>query len=245
MTVDLLVFGAHPDDVELSCGGLVARSTAQGHVVHIVDLTRGELATNGTPAVRAVEAAAAAEVLGVAQRGNLGLPDGGLRGADDNQLRSLVATVRRIQPRIVLGPWAEARHPDHAAAATLVADACFWAGVRNRWPDLGPPHRLTHRWHYGQRRDPRPDFVVDITAFADTKRRAIDCYASQFRAEGARQTLINDPLGVGAFEARDRYWGASIGVEHGEPYVLNGPVPVPDPVAYFAHQSPQAFGPYR
>lgn len=244
MTVDLLVFGAHPDDIELSCGGLCALASSRGQTVHLVDLTRGELATNGTPALRAQEAAAAAEILG-AERHNLGLPDGGLHPHDEGQLRAVVAILRQLRPKIALGPFSDARHPDHATTSALVTAACFFAGVRNQWPHLGAPHRPAHLWHYGQRHDPRPDFVVDITAVADVKRAAIDCHASQFRASGARQTLINGPLGVGAFLARDRYWGASIGVEHGEPYVYHGPIPVPDPVTHFASAPPQAFGPRR
>jgi len=246
VTIDLLVFGAHPDDIELSCGGLVALAATRGQSVQLVDLTRGELATNGTPEVRAVEAAAAAEVLGVT-RCNLGLPDGGLRPTDEGQLREVVAVIRRWRPRLALGPLADARHPDHAAAAELVSQGCFWAGVRRKWPHLGAAHRPNHLWRYGQRHDPGPDFVVDISAVVDAKRRAIACYASQFSGSSAdvRATLINGPLGVGAFEVRDRYWGASIGVEHGEPYVLNGPVPLPDPVAHFAGVAAPAFWPRR
>ncbi|MEM6931746.1 MAG: bacillithiol biosynthesis deacetylase BshB1, partial [Myxococcota bacterium] len=168
MSIDLLAIGAHPDDLELSCGGLVALATSRGQTVHLVDLTRGELATNGTPELRATEAAAAAEVLG-AVRHNLGLPDGGLRPDDEAQLRAVVAVLRQLRPHIALGPWPDARHPDHMAASALVTAGCFWAGVRNQWPHLGAPHRPRHLWQYGQRHDPRPDFVVDISAVAATK----------------------------------------------------------------------------
>lgn len=230
----MLAIGPHPDDVDLSCGGWLAAASGRGQRVVVVDLTRGERATNGTPEGRAAEAAAAAEILG-AEREQLGLPDCGLRADDPEQTEALVAVIRRHRPRLVLAPWVEARHPDHAAAGRLAERAVFLAGV-GRF-QAGAPHRPLRLIHYLQRREVRPSFVVDVSASHAQKVAAIGCYASQFGAGEA--TLINGPLGVDAFFVRDRYWGAAIGVSHGEPYLVGGPLPVADPVAHFqAHPNP-------
>lgn len=231
-TTDLLAFGAHPDDVELSCGGLIALCGLRGQRAVIVDLTRGELSTNGTPAIRADEAEAAAEALGVTTRENLELPDGGLTPEDPDQLAAVVEALRHHGPALVVAPWIEARHPDHSATGRLVERAAFLAGVRRYRPDLGPPHRPQRVVFYPQRVELKPSFVVDISPVHGIKAQAIACHASQFgQGDGATPTLVNAPLGLEAFAVRDRYWGATIGVPHGEPYRLRGPVPVSDPVA--------------
>jgi bacillithiol biosynthesis deacetylase BshB1 len=227
----VLAIGAHPDDVELSCGGWLALAHQRGQRVVILDLTRGELSTNGTPEERAREARAAAEVLGVAERRNAGLPDGGLWAGAPEQVDAVVAQIRDLTPALVLGPWTEDRHPDHGQAAALVHRAIFLAGLAKHRPDLGPPHRVDRLLQYPQRQEVRPDFVVDISAVVDDKRRAIDAHATQF---AGASTLLNSRLGREAWDVRDRYWGATIGASHGEPYVLGGPVPVDDPVALFA-----------
>lgn len=227
---DLLAFGAHPDDVELSCGGWLALAASRGQRVVIVDLTRGELATNGSPTIRAAEAEAAAEVLGVAVRENLELPDGELRADDPDQIAAVVEAMRHHRPTLALSPWVEARHPDHAAAGQLVERAAFLAGVGRFRPDLGAPHRPVRVVFYPERREVVPSFVVDITPVADVKAQAIACHQSQFGRDGT-PTLINAPLGLEAFAVRDRYWGATIGVRHGEPYRVRAPIPLPDPLA--------------
>lgn len=245
MTLDLLVLAPHPDDAELCCGGLLALAAQRGQRAGIADLTRGELASNGTPAIREREAAAAAEILGLSTRINLGLPDGGLRADDPEQLDALVGALRTHKPALVLAPWTEARHPDHAATGRLARTATFLAGLVNHRPDLGAPFRPTRLLHYPMRVEVSPDLVVDTSATWETKRRAIACHASQLGGKAA--TLISDPVAGGeAFAVRDRYWGASIGVAHGEPYVLGSPVPVSDPVAHFAaHAQTPALVPPR
>lgn len=235
-SLDLLAFGAHPDDVELSCGGLIALSTTRGHRVCIVDLTRGERATNGTVEGRHGEAQAAAQVLG-ATRETLDLPDGGLDPQSESQLGAVVAVLRRLTPRLVLAPWREARHPDHAAASALIERACFLAGLRRFRPDLGLPKRPDRLIFYPERIEAKPSFVVDTSAVQAQKAAALACHASQFG--GTQPTLLTQPLGLAAFEVRDRYWGATIGTTHGEPYVLPATLPIADPIAHFqAH--PQA-----
>lgn len=230
--LDLLAFGAHPDDVELSCGGLLALAAQRAQRVVIADLTRGERATNGSISVRALEAIAAAAALGV-ERTQLGLPDGGLNPDEPTQVAAVVALVRRLRPRLVLAPWHRARHPDHAAASTLVERAAFFAGVAGFAPELGVPHRPDRVLLYPERVDGSPSFVVDTSAVQAQKQAALDCHRSQL-GDGGRPTLINRPLGRAAFEVRDRYWGASIGVAFGEPYLMAGPVPMADPIAHFA-----------
>ena len=127
--LDLLAIGAHPDDLEISCGGWIALATQRGQTVTMIDLTEGELATNGTVAIRAQEAAAAATLLGVTDRRNLRLPDGGLRATEDGQVDALVEQIRSLRPALLLAPHTEARHPDHAEAGALCRRAAFLAGL--------------------------------------------------------------------------------------------------------------------
>ncbi len=227
MSLDLLCVAAHPDDAELSCGGLLALSASRGQSTGIVDLSAGELATHGTVEERAKEAAAAAEVLGLATRRQLGLPDGGIDSRDASQVDALVALIRELRPGLCLAPHTEARHPDHAAAGALTQRAVFLAGLAKHRPELGVPHR-PRVLVYPQRHEVRPDLVVDVTGVHPTKWAAIRCHASQF---GHGDTMVGASLGLSAFDVRDRYWGATIGVAYGEPYLLGGPVPVADPVA--------------
>lgn len=232
MSLDLLVLAPHPDDAELSCGGWLALCADRGQRAGVVDLTAGELATNGTVEVRAAEAAAAAEVLGLALRENLGLPDGGLDASDTDQVAAVVGAIRRHRPTLLAAPWTEDRHPDHAAAGALAHRACFLAGLVRYRPELGTPHRPLRLVHYGQRHEAPASFVVDTSGAAERKARAVACHRSQL---GGAPTLLNAPLGTEAFAVRDRYWGASIGTTAGEPYWIAGPVPLSDPLAHFAN----------
>jgi len=227
---DLVVVAAHPDDAELCCGGWLALAADRGQRAAVVDLSRGELATNGTVDARSSEAAAAAAVLGLAARDNLGLPDGGIAADDPEQLAALVGALRRLRPGLLLAPWTEARHPDHAAAGQLAIRAAFFAGLVRYRPDLGAPHRPRRLLQYPERIDARAELVVDIGAAVERKWAAIRCYGSQL--SGAATSLTR-ALGLDAFAVRDRYWGAAIGVEHGEPYLLGAPVPISDPVTHF------------
>jgi N-acetylglucosamine malate deacetylase 1 len=244
--LDLLAFGAHPDDVELCCGGLLALSAARGYRTGIVDLSRSELSTAGTPELRASEAERAGAVLGLAVRENLGFPDGWIfpysgyeaDSADRperSQLARVVAVLRRLRPEVVVIPWTHERHPDHEATSALLTKALFFANVARftTAPDL-PPFAPREVLRYPMRYHAEPSFVVDISAVADQKARAIAAYASQV-GPGARApaTLIGSPLTLEAFEARDRYHGAMIGVRAGEPYLARGVLGLVDPVAHF------------
>ncbi|MCB9729563.1 MAG: bacillithiol biosynthesis deacetylase BshB1 [Deltaproteobacteria bacterium] len=249
-----LALSPHPDDVEMCCGGLLALLASRGHRVGVLDLTRGELASNGTPETRAEEARAAAEVLGLTLRENLGLPDGfidasgGARdaaSAAESQLGRLVEAIRRLRPELVLAPHAHARHPDHVAASALATRAVFFAGLaRFETAPARPRHVVRKLVHYGMRGAFEPSFVTDVSAVYPLKQRAVACYGSQVRRGAADQpTLANARLGEAAWEARDRYYGAMIGVAHGEPFRVHGALALADPVAHFREGSDALFFP--
>jgi N-acetylglucosamine malate deacetylase 1 len=245
--LDVLAFGAHPDDVELCCGGLLALSAARGYRTGIVDLTRAELSTAGNPELRATEAERAAAILGVAVRENLGFPDGWIHpysGYEAEaevrpsraQLARVVAVLRRLRPEVVVIPWTHERHPDHEATSALLTKALFFSGVAKfaTEPKL-PPFTPREVLRFPMRYELPPSFVVDITAVAGEKARAIAAYASQLArpAGPTPPTLIGSSLTQDAFDARDRYYGAMIGVRAGEPYLTRGVLGLIDPVAHF------------
>lgn len=236
--IDVLAVGPHPDDVELFCGGTVIRMVQLGHRVAVLDLTAGELASRGTPTVRRAEAEAAAEVMGLIRRDNLGLPDGGLEpGTDDGQVRATVDALRRLRPELVLIPWLEARHPDHAAAGHLLRKAVFMAGLRHyETPVTNEPHRPAVLF-YALRHRFVPSFVVDTSLAAELKTKAIQCHQSQVGptpdpSTGA-STLVGSPRALQAIEARDRYYGSFIGVSHGEPFRVEATMGLTDPLEHF------------
>ncbi|MFN8361926.1 MAG: bacillithiol biosynthesis deacetylase BshB1 [Candidatus Kapaibacterium sp.] len=182
--VDIMAFGAHPDDVECAVGGTILKHTAMGKTVAIVDLTAGELGSYGTPQTRKVEAQAAATLLGVSFREQLGLPDGGVVNSEAQRM-IVIAAIRKYQPDIVLANAVHDRHPDHAASAQLVADACFLSGLQ-KIHTMGDNSRAQQAWrpkavyHYIQDYLIEPDFVIDITAEMDAKMQAILAFTSQF-----------------------------------------------------------------
>jgi N-acetylglucosamine malate deacetylase 1 len=227
---DLVGVCAHPDDAELVMGGTLALETARGRRVALVDLTRGEKGSRGTPQVRAAEAAEAARILGVAHRESLGLPDAELQAVPE-QKDAVVAALRRLRPRLLLLQYWEQRHPDHAAASRIVSEAAFLAGLRNHRPDLGPPFRparLVYALNMTEVNDAAPSFVVDVTAVWETKMRAIRAFASQFTpAPGEVLSLPLDRFQEGA-ELAGRRNGQRIGVRFGEGFVTREPLQVDD-----------------
>ena len=240
--LDVIAFAAHPDDAETACGGLLAKLVRLGYRVAICDLTRGELASNGTPEARAAEAREAARILGVQARLGLGLPDGGLRAADPEQERRLVQVLRAHAPRLIVAPHESARHPDHVQTSELVRRAQFWCGVARYAPDTPAVSRpvLLRALDF---RPMQPAFVVDISSELETKLRALRCYRSQFeRAAGSTPTLLNDPAWLGRIETDARTFGQLIGCAAGEPFQIDGGVPLADPVAALA-PAREAVGP--
>ena len=236
--VDVLAFGAHPDDVELCAGGTVALLVKQGYRVGIVDLTRGELGSRGTVDLRAKEAAAASDILGVHARENLGFADGDITNTVENRWRVLRA-IRKYRPHIVLIGAPECRHPDHGAGARLVADAIFQAGlVKITSQEFGQdqePWRPSHVLHYMQSLDFIPDFVVDVSETWEQRTRAVKAYKSQFHSEDYEpsedepETFVSNPAFMQFFEARAVSLGYRIGASHGEGFLYrHGPVGVTD-----------------
>ena len=183
MKVDVLAIGAHPDDVELGCGGTIAKLVSEGKKVAILDLTRGELGTRGTEHTRRDEAEKGAEILGVTKRMNVGLEDGFLLNSKNAQLE-IVKYIRLFQPGTVLANAIEDRHPDHAKAAKLVSDACFLSGLRKIDTSLEGKSqeawRPKHIFHYIQWKEIKPDFVVDISEFLEQKIESCLAYKTQF-----------------------------------------------------------------
>lgn len=183
MKVDILAIGAHPDDVELGCGGTVAKLISEGKTVAIVDLTQGELGTRGTNFTRAEEAANSAKILGISARENLKMKDGFLTNSEEHQLQ-IVKIIRKYQPEIVLANAIDDRHPDHAKAAKLVSDACFLSGlVKIETVSEGEnqkPWRPKQIFHYIQWKNIAPDFVIDISNFMEKKIEACLAFKTQF-----------------------------------------------------------------
>jgi bacillithiol biosynthesis deacetylase BshB1 len=231
-SVDLLAIAAHRDDVELLCGGTMARAAAQGHRTGILDLTQGEMGTDGSADLRGREADAAAETLGVIARRNAGFPDAGLENTPETRLR--VATfIRAFRPRVVILPYMLGRHPDHRIASQLAYDACFLAGLA-KLPVEGPPHRpLKILYSLTYREDAvKPTFVVDITAQMEKKMEAVRCYSSQFDGKtwGGEVFPGGDrPLYEQVRMHAARY-GALIRTEYGEPFYTAETMSVDDVV---------------
>ena len=224
MRVDLLAFGAHPDDIEIGLGGCLARHAAEGLQVGLCDLTAGELGSNGPPDEGRAEADAAASVLGAVTRENLGWPDGGITGAPD-QLRSAVDCIRRLRPRTVAIPYWQDRHPDHGAASQVLATACHRSGLR-RYETDHEAWRPDWVCYYFINDAVAPSFVVDVSAWYEIKRAALACHRSQFSpsAEAAVTTRL---VGAGfrqLIESRDAQFGALAGVAFAEGIVVREPV---------------------
>ena len=230
---DILAVGAHPDDVELVMGGTVAGETARGRRVALLDLTRGECGSRGTPETRIEEARAAARILGAAHRETLELPDAGLQPVPE-QRDTVLAVVRRLRPRVVLTQHWDQRHPDHAAASRIVYEACFFAGLRNYRPDLGAawrPRKLAYAVTMTEVTDIRPSFVVDITPVWETKLQAIAAYQSQWTPPPGETQKLPLDLFRERVELAGRRHGQRIGVPYGEAWVTREPLVVDDLLA--------------
>jgi bacillithiol biosynthesis deacetylase BshB1 len=217
MKLDILVMAAHPDDAELSCAGTILKHIAAGKKVGIVDFTRGELGTRGTPEIRLQESADATKILGLHARENLGIRDGFFRNDEETQLK-LIEVIRKYQPDIVLANALEDRHPDHGKGAQLAIDACFLSGLRQiKTGDL-PAWRPAQVYHYIQDRYLEPDFVVDISAQWNQKEAAIRAFKSQFFDPSSAEpaSYISSPDFLNFIQARAMEMGHKIGVKYGE-----------------------------
>jgi N-acetylglucosamine malate deacetylase 1 len=231
MKLDLLAIAAHPDDVELTCGGTMLKMARRGYKTGILDLTAGEMGTRGTPETRAKEAAKAAKLLGVAWRGTLGVPDSDVHPARQHKLK-LASTIRDLRPRTVILPYWQARHPDHYHASTLGYEGCFLAGLK-QLPIEGEPYRPFKILYSTSYADVRPTFVVDITKEFERRRKAILAFGSQFRP--AKRTAESKVvLAIDRLEDEmnqlARHYGQMIGVKYGEPFLTKELMQVEDVV---------------
>lgn len=235
MKIDLLAFGAHPDDAELGAGGTLIRAARTGSSTGIVTLTRGEMGSRGGVTERAAEFDAAAAALGLAHHATLDLPDGRL-ASDERSREAVVRVLRDLRPSVVLAPYWEDRHPDHGAASRIVQDAVFLAGLARL--DTGQkPHRPAEIIYYMAAWEFEPSFVVDISAQFEQKQAALACYASQLhnpdRHSDEPGTYISSEHYRQLVAARAAHYGRLIGKAHGEPFRIRGLVEVPDLVAAF------------
>ena len=222
--VDLLVFGPHPDDLEIGLAGTIAKHVDLGHRVGLADLSAGEMGSNGTVDERLAEAEAAARVLGAAWRVNLGWPDRAL-GSSPDQVRAAAKLVRDARPRVVALPYWDDRHPDHAQASRVLTEAVFNAGLR-RYDAGADAWRPATIVYYFINDSVPPSFVVDVTPQYDRKRRALECHRSQFTASapGAAETRLTSPLFMQLVESRDAQFGAQAGVRFAEGLVVRRPL---------------------
>jgi N-acetylglucosamine malate deacetylase 1 len=230
--VDILAIGAHPDDMELICGGTLIRSQMLGRTTGILDLAAGELASRGTPQLRAKEAANAAKVMGVGVRENLALPDGGIQNTPETRARVAVV-IRRLQPTVVITHSLYGRHPDHPVVAQLVRDACFVAGLKMLEPTV-PPHRprkVLHALSFREDNE-KPTFVVDITDSFEKKLEAIGCYESQFgEAVQAGEVYPNGEPLHDLIRHHAAHYGSLIRCRYGEPFYTTETMRVEDVAA--------------
>lgn len=221
MKLHILAIAAHPDDVELSCSGTLAKHVLAGQAVGIIDLTEGELSTRGTVETRLKEAEHAAKVLGVSVRKNLRMADGFFKNDEEHQMM-LIPYIRHFQPDIVIANAIEDRHPDHGRGGRLIADACFLAGLRKiqtEWEGVAQePWRPKRTYHMIQDRAIEPTFIVDISSTFDKKMASIKCYKSQFHDPQSDEpvTYIATERFFDNISSRDAFLGKRIGVHYGE-----------------------------
>jgi N-acetylglucosamine malate deacetylase 1 len=216
--IDVLAIAAHRDDVEQTCGGTLLRMAARGLRTAILDLTRGEAGTRGTADDRAREAAEAARLLGVTWRDALDLPDGAVENTLQNRIK-IAAVLRRLRPRVVILPYWQARHPDHAITGILGYEACFLSGIKKYETDAAPfrPYKIVYASLYA---DVRPSFIVDITPFIDQRHAALMAYQSQYanQATGSGLFVPEEEIRERTY-AEARHYGLLAGVKYGEPFV--------------------------
>jgi bacillithiol biosynthesis deacetylase BshB1 len=233
MKLDILAIAAHPDDIELSCGGTIIKLVKQGRRVGILDLTQGELGTRGDTKTRAREAAAAAKIMGVAHRENLKLPDGNIESRIENRLR-LVRVLRTLRPEVLLFPYPVDRHPDHERAHVLCREAWFSSGLQKVRTSSGgrpqDPFRPRAYFHFMQWFEFTPSFIVDVSAEYEQRVETMRSYRSQFHDPESRErgTILSTPEFLEMVRTRLEYYGDRIGKKYGEPFFSPAPVEVKD-----------------
>ncbi len=225
MKLDILAIGAHPDDVELSCSGTIAKEIDKGKKVGILDLTKGELGTRGTPEIRDQEAKKAAQILGVLTRDNLGFRDGFFINDENHQLE-IIKILRKYKPEVVLCNAIDDRHIDHGKGSKLVSDSCFLSGLRKIETtlngELQEAWRPKHVYHYIQWKNIAPDFVVDISNYIDKKIESVEAYESQFYDSKSKEpsTPISSKNFLDSIKYRAADLGRIINVKYAEGYTV-------------------------
>jgi len=225
MKLDILVLAAHPDDAEISCAGTIAKHISLGYKVGVVDLTRGELGTRGTPAIRDQEAADSSKILGLVIRENLGLRDGFFKNVEEDQLK-VVKAIRKFQPELVLTNAVHDRHPDHGRAADLVYESCFLSGLSKVETQENGKSQIAWRpkslYHFVQSQYIQPDFIVDVSDFWEKKLECLRAFKSQFYDPQSKEpeTFISNPGFMKLIEARGHEMGYAIGAKYGEGFTV-------------------------
>ncbi|MCK6439432.1 MAG: bacillithiol biosynthesis deacetylase BshB1 [Planctomycetes bacterium] len=237
-TIDILAIGAHPDDVEMTSGGYLALAGKQGKRTAILHLTCGEMGTRGTSAERKKEAEAAGSALGAVEVRFAGLQDGHV-WCNEEQVAVVVRVLRELRPALVIAPWTTCHHPDHEEAAKIVIRACHFAG-KTKYNDgsKDKPHNVAGLIHARYSSYFEPSFYVDVSPVIVQKRKAIECYASQFKPKaGEPETRLSNPSFLDQLLARGHSMGLSTGVEHAEAYRSAGALVLRDPHALFLDQA--------
>jgi len=234
MKLDLLAFAAHPDDIELTCGGTIIKLARKGYQIGIIDLTQGESGTRGDIKSRKKEAEKAAEIMGVTLRKNLGFSDANIE-IDQRSRLKIIQIIRHYRPGIIFLPYWEGRHFDHINCSHLVSQAAFYSGLAKiqTGEEAYRPLRLIY---YMVRHEFRPSFIVDISDYFADKMRAIKAYESQFSPSVIPEepsTALNLPAFLRGIELRARYYGSFIGVEYGEPFYVKEALELEDPLEFF------------
>jgi len=243
MQLDALAFGAHPDDVELTCAGTLIKLANRGYRTGVCALTQGEMGTRGNAETRRQEFEAAAKIMGLATHRLLDLPDGNVQVTWENKLK-VIRVLRELKPTIVFLPYWFDRHPDHGHASELVQEAAFVAGLK-RIETGQEPHRPRRLLYYPCRYEFIPSFIVDISDTHERKMEAIRAYQSQFYnpeldEAGLEQTFISTPEFLEFIITRAKQYGSYIGAKYAEPFLVREPIRIDDPVALFAQEGPTA-----
>jgi len=233
MKLDILVIAAHPDDAELACSGTIASQIAKGYKVGILDLTKGEMGTRGTPEIRMQESEESSRILGISARENIGFKDIFFKDDDQHRLE-IIKIIRKYQPEIVLANAVSDRHPDHGKGGAVASNACFMSGLRKIETTLEgisqDPWRPKYVYHYIQNNYIKPDFVVDITDFWETKIESIKAFKSQFYDPSNKEpaSFISSAEFLDFIEARSRELGHSIMVKYGEGFTVERTLGITD-----------------
>jgi len=241
MNADVLAIGAHPDDLELACGGTIAKLVQQGYKVALADATCGEMGTRGTKEIRSKEAEEAAQILGALTRRSLQIPDGNVEVNKAN-VRKVITLIRELRPTVLIIPHGVERHPDHAHTHQLCKEAWFYAGLRKlvtgSHGKKQEPHRPHHYFEFMQWHEFNPAFVVDISDTYDLKMKAIHAHASQFFNPASKEpeTRLSSPSFLDTIETRCKYYGQKIGVAYGEPFLTQFTMGVDDMFDLIIHK---------